>query len=321
MKKQLVSVLLALAFGLPINKPAIAGFDQGAEAYAAGNYAKALEEFQPLAKNGDPASQFALGVMYHNGNGVVQDYRETVSWYRKAAKQGYVFAQHFLGGMYKNGEGVAQDYKEAASWYRKAAEQGYALSQTNLGVLYVSGKGVVEDYKEAVRWYRKAAEQGDALSQNSLGVMYKVGLGVVQDSVVAYAFFNIASAINNDALNDRDSLAANMTSAQIDSAQALTRRMQAVGIARALDTQQVQAPKAKPDVKSKSNPKAISPSPQANGRYPAVPPKRPGVVSCNTNCINGDCWRTYDDGGARHFRAEQKFNSISNEWEWDAGPC
>jgi hypothetical protein len=228
---------------------------------------------------------------------------------------------------YFNGQGVAQDYKEAVNWFRKAAEQGHAMAQFNLGRMYYDGQGVAQDFKEAVNWYRKAAEQGHAMAQNNLGFMYANGRGVGQDSVVAYALYNIASANNNMARDNRSSLAEDMTPAQIDSAQALTRRMQAVGIARALDTQQVLAPRAKPNAKpkpnaqSKGNPKAVSPSPQANGRYPAVPPKRPGVVSCNTNCINGDCWRTYDDGGARHFRAEQKFNSISNEWEWDAGPC
>jgi hypothetical protein len=199
------------------------------------------------------------------------------------------------------------------------------MAQINLGWMCENGQGVAQDYKEAVNWYRKAAEQGNATAQKNLGVMYANGRGVGRESVVAYALYNIASANDNTARDNRSGLAEDMTPAQIDSAQSLTRRMQALGIAKALDTQQVQAPRAKPnakpDVKSKGNPKAVSPSPQANGRYPAVPPKRPGMVSCNTNCINSDCWRTYDDGGVRHFRAEQKFNPISNEWEWDAGPC
>ena len=188
---------------------------------------------------------------------------------------------------------------------------------------------MAQDYKEAVNWYRKAAEQGNAKARFNLGVMYEKGQGVRQDSVAAYALYNIASVNistgDNAGSNNRASLAAGMTPAQIESAQALTRRMQSVGIAKAQNEQQVQVPKGKPFVKSndksKGNPKTISPRVQENGRYPAVPPKRPGVVSCNTNCSNGDCWRTYDDGGVRHFRAEQKFNPISNEWEWDAGPC
>jgi TPR repeat protein len=35
-----------------------------------------------------------------------------------------VQAQSNLGLMYKNGEGVVQDYNEAANWWLKAAEGG-----------------------------------------------------------------------------------------------------------------------------------------------------------------------------------------------------
>ena len=71
-------------------------------------------------------------------------------------------AQYNLGIMYCNGQGVLQDYKEAVKWYRLAAEQGYAAAQYNLGLMYRNGDGVPQDYQEAVKWYRLAAEQGDA---------------------------------------------------------------------------------------------------------------------------------------------------------------
>jgi TPR repeat protein len=51
---------------------------------------------------------------------------------KKAAKQGNVEAQSFLGLMYSEGLGVAQDYKQAVYWYQKAADQGYAEAQNNL---------------------------------------------------------------------------------------------------------------------------------------------------------------------------------------------
>lgn len=34
-------------------------------------------------------AQFNLGIMYHNGLGVPQDYAQAVAWYRKAAAQGF----------------------------------------------------------------------------------------------------------------------------------------------------------------------------------------------------------------------------------------
>ncbi len=47
-----------------------------------------------------------------------------MGWYRKAAEQGHALAQTNLGIMYEEGQGVGQDYKEAVGWYSKAAERG-----------------------------------------------------------------------------------------------------------------------------------------------------------------------------------------------------
>jgi TPR repeat protein len=63
-----------------------------------------------------------------------------------AAKQGYSVAQFQLGDMYHDGEGVSQDYKEAARWLRKAAEQGVVNAQYSLGGMYIYGEGVAQDY-------------------------------------------------------------------------------------------------------------------------------------------------------------------------------
>jgi hypothetical protein len=57
------------------------------------------------------------------------------------------------------------------------------------------------------------------------------------------------------------------------------------------------------------------------GAYPAPPAKRLGVVSCNSKCINGDCYRTYDDGRKVHFQAKQKWDPFENRFDWDSGSC
>ena len=78
-----------------------------------------------LAEQGGAAAQYNLGVMYHTGQGVVQDYREAVKWYRKAAERGFARAQSNLGLMYANGEGVIQDYVYAHMWLNIAASNGH----------------------------------------------------------------------------------------------------------------------------------------------------------------------------------------------------
>jgi hypothetical protein len=45
-------------------------FQKGLTAYKSGDYATALREWTPLAKQGDAFAQYNLGVMYGNGQGV-----------------------------------------------------------------------------------------------------------------------------------------------------------------------------------------------------------------------------------------------------------
>lgn len=141
-----------------LTKPMVEG---GYAAYEAGDYAEAAKWFHKAAEQGDAEAQYALGVMYGNGNGVTQDSAEAVKWHRKAAEQGNAFAQGNLGLAYYNGWGVTQDLDEAAKWTRKAAEQGDADAQNKLAVMYYAGYGVTKDNAEAGRWFRKAAEQGN----------------------------------------------------------------------------------------------------------------------------------------------------------------
>ena len=69
---------------------------------------------------------------------------------RVRAEQGNSSAQLNLGLMYDEGQGVLQDYKEAVKWYRLAAEQGYSKAQYNLGLMYYKGLGVPQDWEEVV---------------------------------------------------------------------------------------------------------------------------------------------------------------------------
>ena len=81
-------------------------------------------------------------------------------WYRLAAEQGLAKAQNNLGVMYKNGEGVLQDYAEAVKWYRLATEQGLASAQYNLALMYKLGRSVLQDNVMAHMWYNIAAANG-----------------------------------------------------------------------------------------------------------------------------------------------------------------
>jgi TPR repeat protein len=124
-----------------------------------GDFATALRLFGPLAEQGDASAQTNLGVMYEQGRGVAQNYREAMKWFRLAALQGNASAQSNLGVMYYRGQGIAQDYREAMKWYRLGAKQGNAEAMFNLGVMYEQGRGVGQDYARAYIWYNLAASQ------------------------------------------------------------------------------------------------------------------------------------------------------------------
>ena len=89
-------------------------------------------------------------------------------------------------------QGVVQDRAEALKWCRLAADQGVADAQYNLGLKYANGRGVPQDYVEAHKWLNLAAAQSDSDNQEEL-------------------------------VEARDSLAEQMTPAQIAEAQRLAR--------------------------------------------------------------------------------------------------
>ena len=77
-------VALCAGFTLVLTAPAWAGLDEGAAAYIRGDYATAIREWRPLAKQGHAPAQFILGIMYEDGQGVPQDYAETLKLYRNS---------------------------------------------------------------------------------------------------------------------------------------------------------------------------------------------------------------------------------------------
>jgi TPR repeat protein len=292
------------------------------------DYKEAVKWYRLAANQGNDTAQLNLGVAYEYGRGVPQDHKEAVKWYRLAADQGNAGAQINLGSMYERSQGVPQDHKEAVKWYRLAADQGNDTAQYNLGVVYEYGRGVPQDYKEAVKWNRLAADQGHARAQNNLGVAYTKGLGVASNRVVGYALYNLSASIDpsdkNSATANRAAVVTSMPTKEIEAAQNLTREIAKPGnLLKALDKYA-----KNPVIKEKSKPVAIRDNadltpvtPPSGDSFPARPAKRPGVVSCNTSCINADCRRTYDDGQKVRFQAQRKFDPFSGDWKFDSGNC
>jgi TPR repeat protein len=111
---------------------AMAGaLDDCSAAYDRQDYVLALRLCRPLAEQGDPSAQTALGNLYYEGWGVEQNYTGAANWFRKAAEQGDATGQFSLGWAYEQGDGVLQDYVLAHMWYNLAASQGADVAAKN----------------------------------------------------------------------------------------------------------------------------------------------------------------------------------------------
>jgi uncharacterized protein len=211
------------------------------------DYAESIKWLRLAAEKGLPIAQNDMGIMYRQGWGVAPDNAEAVNWFRRAADQDFMPAQNNLGDMYAVGFGVP-DYGQAVKWFRLAAEQDSPYAQNILGIAYEHGLFLQQSYEDAFAWYRRAANKVYDSShltlmhgpQYDLAVMYATGHGVSKDNVQAYMWFTLAAKLGDvnspqqlgvavfgaskeTALEQRDKLAASMTSAEIAEGEKLAR--------------------------------------------------------------------------------------------------
>lgn len=112
-----------------------------------------------LAGQGNAVAQYSVAMRYTLS--AAPDHKQAAFWFEKAATQGHVPSQYEIGAMYYQGEGVAKDYRQAAFWFQKAAEQGDQGGQYDSGLMFYRGEGVAQDYVEAHKWWNLAGRSGD----------------------------------------------------------------------------------------------------------------------------------------------------------------
>ncbi len=134
-------VFLSVLF---ISNIAKADFAKGLNAYDEGNYAIAFEEWGMAADKGDVAAQRNLGHLYRWGKGTDKNPGKAAYWYLKAAKAGFDRAQYNIAMMYLKGEGVPQDFYESVRWLKLSANQKYKPAVEKLEELKKQGRDVDE---------------------------------------------------------------------------------------------------------------------------------------------------------------------------------
>jgi hypothetical protein len=137
----IVAVIAGLGAGFAMAPTAVAGVAEGIAAARAGNYNKAIQEYQPLAEKGDATAQYLLAEIYFGGHG--GSLPEAVKWMTAAAEQGYAQAQARLGLIYATGRGVAIDNVRAYHWFSLAAKLANPDSQKSLKTVSETNRAVV----------------------------------------------------------------------------------------------------------------------------------------------------------------------------------
>ena len=81
-----------------------------------------------------------------------------------AAVVGYPVSQYTLGCMYAEGDGIPQDNLRSFLWFAEAAKRGHAAAMRKLAICYAKGTGCTRDHEKAVLWLKYAAQAGDYLA-------------------------------------------------------------------------------------------------------------------------------------------------------------
>ena len=166
--KQIWGAIVAGAL-LGIAIPALADVKAGVDAWQQGDYAKAIEQWRPLAQKGDPDAQFNMGQAYKLGRGVRPDLTVAMDWYRRAAVQGHLRAEDNLGLlMFQQG-----DRAGAMPYLDRAATRGEPRAQYIVGTALFNGDMIGKDWVRAYGLMTRASASGLIQATTSLEQMDK----------------------------------------------------------------------------------------------------------------------------------------------------
>ena len=306
------------------------------------DHAAAARWYELAVKQDHGRAKWRLAELLANGWGVARDTERAIALYREAGARGMSQGWFGLGYMYAMGNGVQQDNAKALDYFTRAAEGGDGVAMYNVSVLF--GKQPQSDRKKVFEWRKKAAESGHAAAQNDTGVSYHNGDGV--DANYGWAIYWYAkTAQQGDTqpienlrkiLPHRDSSAISGSSANLRDAASTDSKVVA-SLPKGTRVYPIGDPAAGWKMvyvesgfrlgylatsvlaSAPSQPPGLA-APVANP-WPARPAAKPGHLTCNTNCRNGDCYRTYSSGKKVHFQAQQKWNPFTSQFEWDSGGC
>jgi TPR repeat protein len=119
------------------------------------------------ALHGDADAQYELGKNYEAGRiGLPKDLAQAQRWYREGAAQGEPYSEFALGVLFNFGKGVKVDYVQAYTWYERAALHTSGGDRDSIVEMRdrVAGKMTQQQLAEA----KKAADEWKPARQKPL---------------------------------------------------------------------------------------------------------------------------------------------------------
>jgi uncharacterized protein len=188
-------IALAAMLGA-LTAPALADVKSGVEAWEAGDYARAVAEWQGPAQAGDADALFNLAQAYRLGRGVKSDSTKARTYYAEAAAKGHLKASDNYGLLlFQEGE-----QQKAMPLVSAAAERGDPRAQYVLGLAHFNGDYAPKNWVRAYALMTLANGAGLPQAAPALGQMDRfIPLGQRQQAQ------SLARKLEEDATSQRAS--------------------------------------------------------------------------------------------------------------------
>jgi hypothetical protein len=145
-RKRFTFIAAGLASGFALlSSAALADVKAGVDAWAAGEFARAVAEWKGPAAQGDPDALFNLAQAYRLGRGVPEDAQQAESLYARAAAKGHLQAADNYGLLLFQGG----KREQALPYIRAAAERGDPRAQYLMGIAHFNGDLMPKDWVRA----------------------------------------------------------------------------------------------------------------------------------------------------------------------------
>jgi len=192
------------------------------------NRIESIQWFEEAAKEGDTASQFWLGYVYHYGDAlanILPDGNQTLAHLTQASQGGHSDASMYLYTLHLNGDesiNIETNPSQAMKYLNIAAyEQDSDEAYNVLAELYFHGYGkdedgyenvpdedsndgtvgtiqVKQDVQKALNYYLKAGDLGNSNALCSAAAMYYHGLGADKNLLKSYQLYQLAVDADSD---------------------------------------------------------------------------------------------------------------------------